>query len=250
MQWKVDENDFTVGESGASSGGAGDGNGSGGGLRGEFRRASSVGPSSGHVASTADFGPAPMDEEEDEDENILPGRAPHFARYLAQEISSDHFGSSSSDDEDEDEGWLAQSTFNSISSVPVTTRSFGERRPLSSIGRFDDAFDPTGSVSLAMSQDPFSPHEDDGFGPFSDPSGGPGTVGDSFIFSSSFSDEDSSFESFGDFGDFQSAEGGTLTPTSGSWTFTNEGGGSVDGSGSGGGGGGESEESSSPNLAR
>jgi len=105
-----------------------------------------------------------------------------------------------------------------------------------------------------MSQDPFSPHDDvsgvfssfffsshpsdsspqDGFGPFSDPTGG--TVSDSFTFSSSFSDEDSSFESFGDFGDFQTAEDGELTPTSGSWTFANEGGGSVDSSGSGGGG--------------
>jgi serine/threonine-protein phosphatase 6 regulatory subunit 3 len=88
----------------------------------------------------------------------------------------------------------------------------------------------------------------DGFGPFSDPSGG--TVNDTFTFSSSFSDEDSSFDSFGEFGDFQTAEDhdhdhdhdGSLTPTSGSWTFANEVGGSVDsissGSSSGGGGGG------------
>jgi serine/threonine-protein phosphatase 6 regulatory subunit 3 len=35
-----------------------------------------------------------------------------------------------------------------------------------------------------------------------------------FTFSSSFSDEDSSFDSFGDFGDFQTAEDhdGSLTP--------------------------------------
>ena len=111
-----------------------------------------------------------------------------------------------------------------------------------------------------MSQDPFSPHEDvssqyppssncnlsysaqDGFGPFTDPSGG--TVSDSFTFSSSFSDEDSSFESFGDFGDFQAAEehDGELTPTSGSWTFANEGGGSVENIGGGGGGGGGGSE--------
>ena len=133
-----------------------------------------------------------------------------------------------------------------------------------------------------MSQDPFSPHDDvsfwwflssflppdffiflsqDGFGPFSDTSG---TVNsnniDTFTFSSSFSDEDSSFDSFGDFGDFQTAEdhdhehehdsgggGGSLTPTSGSWTFANEIGGSVDSSSinsSSGGGGGSASSSS------
>ena len=78
----------------------------------------------------------------------------------------------------------------------------------------------------------------DGFGPFSDPSGG--TVSsDTFTFSSSFSDEDSSFDSFGDFGNFQTAEDhdGSLTPTSGSWTFANEVGGSVDSISSGGGSG-------------
>lgn len=80
MQWKVDENDLDVGGSGTNGEGAGEnGNkGGGGGFRGEFRRASSVGPSSGHVTSTADFGPAPMDEDEDDDDdNVLPGRAPH-----------------------------------------------------------------------------------------------------------------------------------------------------------------------------
>ena len=88
----------------------------------------------------------------------------------------------------------------------------------------------------------------DGFGPFSDPSGG--TVNDTFTFSSSFSDEDSSFDSFGDFGDFQTAEDhdGSLTPTSGSWTFANEVGGSVD-SGDGGGSV-EGGSSSSSSLAR
>ena len=81
MQWKVDENDLDGGGSGTSGGGTGDGNGGGGGgggFRGEFRRASSVGPSSGQVTSTADFGSAPMDEDEDDDDdNVLPGRAPH-----------------------------------------------------------------------------------------------------------------------------------------------------------------------------
>ena len=80
MDWKVDENELgLIGGSGVGGGGAGDGNG-GGEPRGEFRRASSVGPSSGHVTSTADFGPVPMDEDEDDDDNVLPGRAPHV-RY-------------------------------------------------------------------------------------------------------------------------------------------------------------------------
>ena len=83
MQWKVDENDLDVGGNGTSTGGAGDGNG-GGGFRGEFRRANSVGPSSGHVTSTADFGPAPMDEDDDDDDdNALPGRAPHVRIFHA-----------------------------------------------------------------------------------------------------------------------------------------------------------------------
>ena len=85
---------------------------------------------------------------------------------------------------------------------------------------------------LLSSPSQSTPFPQDGFGPFSDPSGG--TVSDSFTFSSSFSDEDSSFDSFGDFGDFQAAEDGELTPTSGSWTFANEGGGSVDSTGSSG----------------
>lgn len=77
-QWKVDENDWGVGGGSGADSGAVDGN-EGGGVRGEFRRASSVGPSSGHVTSTADFGPAPMDQDEDDDDDdsVLPGRAPH-----------------------------------------------------------------------------------------------------------------------------------------------------------------------------
>jgi hypothetical protein len=45
---------------------------------------------------------------------------------------------------------------------------------------------------------------------------------DPFTFSSSFSDEmeETTFESFGEFGDFQSPQDGELTPTAGSWTFT------------------------------
>ena len=46
--------------------------------------------------------------------------------------SADQFGSSS-DEEDEDEGWLTQSTFG-LNHPPVSSRTFGERRPLSSSG--------------------------------------------------------------------------------------------------------------------
>ena len=88
MQWKVDENDLDAGGgSGTGAGGAGNGNGNGKGggggeLKGEFRRAGSVGPSSGHVTSTADFGPAPMVEDEDDDDSVLPGRATHVRILL------------------------------------------------------------------------------------------------------------------------------------------------------------------------
>jgi serine/threonine-protein phosphatase 6 regulatory subunit 3 len=33
-------------------------------------------------------------------------------------------------------------------------------------------------------------------------------------------EDDPTFDAFGDFGDFQSAQDGELTPTAGSWTFT------------------------------
>ena len=87
-QWKVDENDLDVNGSGAGRGGASDGNRGSGGLKGEFRRAGSVGPSSGRVTSTADFGPAPMDDDDDDD-NVLPGRAPHVRSCITE--SSPYF---------------------------------------------------------------------------------------------------------------------------------------------------------------
>lgn len=58
----------------------------------------------------------------------------------------------------------------------------------------------------------------DAFGPFSDSAATSGA--DPFTFSSSFTEDDAAFDSFGDFGDFQGAEDGELTPTAGSWTFT------------------------------
>jgi hypothetical protein len=61
--------------------------------------------------------------------------------------------------------------------------------------------------------------DDDAFGPFSDSAA---ATGDPFVISSSFTDlEDSTMDSFGDFGDFQAAEG-SLTPTMGSWTLASE----------------------------
>ncbi|KAF8912191.1 SIT4 phosphatase-associated protein-domain-containing protein [Gymnopilus junonius] len=173
-----------------------------GGVRGEFRRAASVGPST--PVSTADFGSADGEDDEDDD-NMSSNRAPHFARYLAQEMgSTDQFGSSSDEEDEEKDG---------SHSRPL---NFGERRPLSS-NEFDDAFAPSRANEIAMSEDPFSSNEDDDFGPFSDSAV---STSEAYTFSSSFSDEDSSFESFGDFGEFHNADDGESTPTTGSWTLT------------------------------
>jgi len=70
-QWKVDEGE--VGNRDSSSSGL-DTSGGSEGVKGEFRRANSVGPSG--VKSTADFGPAPIDDDEDDD-NLASSRAPH-----------------------------------------------------------------------------------------------------------------------------------------------------------------------------
>jgi len=131
--------------------------------------------------------------------------------------SSDQFGSSSdaSDDEEEDGGWLTQSTFDLGN--PPSARHRSDRRLLNS-SEFDDAFEPTNSSSLS---DPFhttSEDDNDAFGPFSDSA--VASRADPFTFSSSFVDDESAFDSFGDFGEFQSAEEGELTPTAGSWTLT------------------------------
>ena len=63
----------------------------------------------------------------------------------------------------------------------------------------------------------------DTFGPFSDSA----AVSNSDAFFSSLSDEmeDSTFDNFGDFGDFQSAsptQDGELTPTAESWSFASD----------------------------
>ena len=83
MQWKVDEDDMptnmeTDGKMKSTANDA---------TRGEFRRASSVGPSSS-VSQTADFGPAPMDDDDDDDDdNISSGRAPHVSLFICRGIN-------------------------------------------------------------------------------------------------------------------------------------------------------------------
>lgn len=62
--------------------------------------------------------------------------------------------------------------------------------------------------------------DNDVFGPFTDTAAASGIH--PFTFSSSFTEEDATFDSFGEFGDFQSAHDGELTPTTGSWTFTSD----------------------------
>ncbi|KAF9014193.1 SIT4 phosphatase-associated protein-domain-containing protein [Cyathus striatus] len=177
-------------------------------VRGEFKRATSVAP-----RNTADFGPAPMDDRDDDEEGGVP-------QYRAREQrASEHLGLDD-DDEDEEEGWLAQSNF-SLRNPPISSRHIrGDRRPLSSNG-FDDAFTASDEANRTMAEDPFNSADDDGFGPFADP--GPTDTPNPFLFGSSFSDEmeDASFDDNFDFGDFQSADDGDsdLTPTSGSWTL-------------------------------
>lgn len=72
-----------------------------------------------------------------------------------------------------------------------------------------------------MSNAPLFVHaQDDAFGPFSDTAAASGS--DPFTFPSNLSGggdiHGASFDNFGDFGDFHSADGET-TPTAGSWTF-------------------------------
>ncbi|KAK7038262.1 SIT4 phosphatase-associated protein-domain-containing protein [Favolaschia claudopus] len=215
-RWKVDEED-TTGTTLTVGGGSEAGAGAGAGAattstnttngRGEFKRATSAKP---RRESSADFGPAPMMDDDDDD-----GGGSRFD-YMANEASDHHFDS---DDEDDDGGgWLSQSTF-SLGQPPVSSRHMqgSERRPLGAAG-FDDVFTPGAEASRSIAADPF---DDDGFGPFSDAAAANGS--DPFTFSSSFSDEmeDTAFDSFADFGEFNSPPAdGELTPTAGSWTFT------------------------------
>jgi serine/threonine-protein phosphatase 6 regulatory subunit 3 len=192
VRWKVDEEEAaTAASKGESSG------------EGTFRRTTSSRPTR---ENSADFGPPDSPTEED-----TPESAPQFARYLAQEMnSSDRFGSSGSDDDDEDGGWLTQSTF-TLQAPPLSAR---HDSPSQGGSGFEDAFNPLTRQDHNLASDPFASDEDD-FGQFSGAS--------SATFPSSVSREDldfdSSFDSFGDFGDFHGArDEGASTPT-GSWTF-------------------------------
>ncbi|KNZ81983.1 Extragenic suppressor of kinetochore protein 1 [Termitomyces sp. J132] len=217
-RWKVDEGDADVISTISASSPASGGEFSQ--PRGEFRRAVDARPVR---KSTADFGPAVMMEEPEEDQ------APHFARYLAQEMhTKDSDNTSDDEDDDEEGGWLSQSTF-SLSAPPVSARPLSERRPLSALGAsgFDDSFAPSNATVHAMVEDPFNSIMDDGFGPFSDAAAVTSHNGASdFSYTTSF--DDSFDDSFGEFGEFQSAatessEGeGSLTPTTGSWTLTSD----------------------------
>lgn len=185
-------------------------------LKGEFRRAATAKPSR---ETSADFGPAPIDEDED-DHGTGP---PQFARYLAQEMHSEFFSSDADDDEDEEDGgWLAHSTFDL--GKPPPARRHQNNAQISASSGFDDSFCASSSAPLreALTDDPFGAHydEDDAFGPFSDAAGTP--TSEPIQFSTSFSSL-SSDDSF-DFGEFHSADSdgvrdGDLTPTAGSWTF-------------------------------
>ncbi|KAL4256787.1 SAPS family protein [Pleurotus pulmonarius] len=196
-QWKVDEADASTAAAPALET---NGNASSQETQGEFRRASG---SRLTRESSADFGPPDGNDDD---------RTSQFASFDLH--SASNYGSTESDDEDEDGGWLSHSDF-SLGNPPVTARhQSSERRPLSG---FDDVFNPHNS-----SDDPFSSvDDDDGFGPFSESSSISGS--DPFTFTSSFSDEmeDSTFEGFGEFGEFQS-NSGELTPTGGSWTFASD----------------------------
>ncbi|KAI6005448.1 SIT4 phosphatase-associated protein-domain-containing protein [Pisolithus albus] len=185
-------------------------------LKSEFRRAIGAKPSR---ETSADFGPAPIEEDED-DHGTGP---PQFAHYLAQEMHSEFFPSDASDDEDdEDGGWLAHSTFDL--GKPPPARRHQNNTQLSASNGFDDAFcgSSSGPLREALTDDPFGAHydEDDAFGPFSDAAGT--MASEPIQFSTSFSSL-SSDDSF-DFGEFHSADSdsmrdGELTPTAGSWTF-------------------------------
>ncbi|KAL4068116.1 SIT4 phosphatase-associated protein-domain-containing protein [Scleroderma citrinum] len=213
-RWAVDEEDAKPASAGAPTTPT-NGNSV---LKGEFRRA----VSSRHSRETsADFGPEPIEEDED-DHGTGP---PQFARYLAQEMhSSEFFSSDASDDEDDEEGgWLAHSTFDL--GKPPPARRHHNSTVVSSSGGFDDAFNPassSGPLREALRDDPFGVHydEDEGFGPFSDAAA---ESSSNIQFSTSFSSSFSSDDSF-DFGEFHSGESdssrhGEHTPTAGSWTF-------------------------------
>lgn len=135
-KWTVDEED------GVSLNAVGT---TGPGITGGFRRAVAT---KATRATTADFGPAPMDDDNDHDPGppqVRPSMGDRenslifvqFARYLAEEMQSgEHLNSSSDtsdDDDDDDGGWLAQSTFD-LGRPPLSRRNNGNRQESSSSG--------------------------------------------------------------------------------------------------------------------
>ncbi|KAI0736702.1 SAPS-domain-containing protein, partial [Fomitopsis betulina] len=209
--WRVDEADTGGVATTAQRGGE---EGQEGQMKAEFRRTAKM------REESADFGAM-----EDDDDEFSRAGPPHFAQYLAQEMqSAEHFESAdeASDDEEEDGGWLAHSTFD-LRPPPVSARQHEvDRRPLRTSG-FDESFtSPNGQASTSG---PFAdPFDDDTFGPFSDSAAASGS--DPFTFASAAAEEpehleDAAFsDSFGDFGDFQSAGSGSADDGGGgSWSL-------------------------------
>ncbi|KAI6036028.1 SIT4 phosphatase-associated protein-domain-containing protein [Pisolithus microcarpus] len=160
-------------------------------LKSEFRRAIGAKPSR---ETSADFGPAPIEEDEDDH-----GTGPP----------------QSDDEDDEDGGWLAHSTFDL--GKPPPARRHQNNTQISTSNGFDDAFcgSSSGPLREALTDDPttllvLSLMRLESM------------ASEPIQFSTSFSSL-SSDDSF-DFGEFHSADSdsmrdGELTPTAGSWTF-------------------------------
>lgn len=169
--------------------------------------------------------------------------------------SSEFFSSDASDDEDEEGGWLAHSTFDL--GKPPPARRLHNNTAVSSSDGFDvrapfvsdciglrsshrmpstqplppdllekpSGTTPSGFTTRSVTHSiraisMLSELQDEGFGPFADGAGAPSSdIQFSTSFSSSFSSDDS-FD-FGEFhsGESDSAKNGEHTPTAGSWTF-------------------------------
>jgi len=219
-KWTVDEADVATSSSSSSIRLVDNGPSE---MKGEFRRTSRL-----SRETSADFGVAPMASDPPGDDDI--GSSPQYARYIAQAITSgiSHLDEGS-DDDDDDGGWLTQHKFE-LQPPPISSRNIAPRRPLSPRG-FEDSFNPNGESSH-MSDDQFL-FDDDNFGPFSDAAAVMPSDGDAGIqFTTVGVDSDeASFEGFGDFGDFQAADG-ELTPTGGSWSFASSGDASLSSNGS------------------
>ncbi|KAH9931705.1 SAPS-domain-containing protein [Epithele typhae] len=198
--WKVDEADVATsapGRSGAEQKQSTEE------PQGEFKRGAS------RREGSADFSSMPLDDD-------FSSTPQQFANYLVHEMQSEHLGSADDgSDDDEDGGWLAQSRFE-LRPPPVTARQHdGDRKPLSA----SDPFDDVSKCCLNAQRDAFGPFSDTAATPSNDPFSFATTTSDDFM-------NESAFESFGDFGDFQSAstssfeDEGTLTPTGAdSWSF-------------------------------